>query len=260
MAASRARKAVRSPARQGHARLISTGDTARRPSCGHAVRLRLDGRIIAHKNEPGHCPGSGEQPVGDAPLACWLPVKDGLTPHGLRHDHKTWSSEDGIPEILAERRLGHQVPGMRGLYTHASQQMRQDLTAALQDRWEKSLRQRASRPALPGPAARQLAGAVPGRTTRPPRSSTTIGVLEEQRRVLSSHSRRLHYPAGCVLRSHTWHLLPKDGRSRGSGGICIRPVALRPAESRLLTECDSTRTVTSGAGGSGAQVLRALLG
>jgi hypothetical protein len=52
-------------------------------------KLRLDGKIIAHNNEPGHCPGSGEQPADDTPLACWLPVKDGLTPHGLRHGHKT---------------------------------------------------------------------------------------------------------------------------------------------------------------------------
>lgn len=37
------------------------------------------------------------------------------------------SSEDGIPEILAERRLGHEVPGMRGLYTHVSDRMRDDL-------------------------------------------------------------------------------------------------------------------------------------
>jgi hypothetical protein len=49
-------------------------------------------------------------------------------------------AEDGIPEILAEQRLGHQVPGMRGLYAHASQQMREKLTAALQARWEESLR------------------------------------------------------------------------------------------------------------------------
>jgi hypothetical protein len=53
-------------------------------------------------------------------------------------------AEDGIPEILAEQRLGHQVPGMRGLYAHASQQMRDELTAALQARWEESLRQRAA--------------------------------------------------------------------------------------------------------------------
>ena len=43
-------------------------------------------------------------------------------------------SEDGVPEILAEQRLGHQVPGMRGLYAHASLQMREKLTAALQAR------------------------------------------------------------------------------------------------------------------------------
>jgi Phage integrase family len=89
------------------------------------------------------CPGSGLQPSDDAPLACWVPIKDGLTPHGLRHSHKTWMAEDGTPEILAEQRLGHDVPGMRGLYAHASQRMREELTAALQVRWEESLRDRA---------------------------------------------------------------------------------------------------------------------
>ena len=132
------------PSGWGTQRLIGTQDMGRCPSCRHAVRLRLDRRIIAHKNEPGHCPGSGEPPADDTPLASWLPVKDGLTPHGLRHGHKTWMIEDGIPEILAEQRLGHQVPGMRGLYAHASQPMREKLTAALQARWEESLRQRAA--------------------------------------------------------------------------------------------------------------------
>jgi hypothetical protein len=97
------------PSGRGTQRLTSTADTGRCPSCGHAVRLRLDGRIIAHNNQPGPCPGSGQPPAGDAPLACWLPVRDGLTPHGLRHGHKTWMAEDGIPVILAEQRLGHQV-------------------------------------------------------------------------------------------------------------------------------------------------------
>jgi Phage integrase family len=80
----------------------------------------------------------------DVPLTCWLSVKLGLTPHGLRHSHKTWMAEDGIPEILAEQRLGHEVPGMRGLYTHASDRMRGDLKAALQARWADSLRARAA--------------------------------------------------------------------------------------------------------------------
>ncbi len=78
------------------------------------------------------------------PLACWLALKPGLTPHGLRHSHKTWMAEDGIPEILAEQRLGHEVPGMRGLYAHVSDRMRDELRAALQIRWDDSLRARAA--------------------------------------------------------------------------------------------------------------------
>ena len=157
------------PSGRGTQRLIGAEDTGRCPSCGHAVRLRLDGRIIAHNNEPGRCPGSGEQPAGDTPLACWLPVKGGLTPHGLRHGHKTWMAEDGTPEILAEQRLGHQVPGMRGLSAHASQQMREKLTAALQARWDGSLRQRAAiDPRSPVPLLDNLLGAVPGCARRSP--------------------------------------------------------------------------------------------
>jgi integrase len=70
----------------------------------------------------------------DVPVACWLPLKQGLTPHGLRHSHKTWMEQDGVSAILQERRLGHEVPGMRGLYTHISQTMRTELTATLQRR------------------------------------------------------------------------------------------------------------------------------
>jgi hypothetical protein len=40
-------------------------------------------------------------------------------------------AEDGIPEILAEQRLGHDAPGMHDLYAHASRRMREPLTAAL---------------------------------------------------------------------------------------------------------------------------------
>jgi hypothetical protein len=53
-------------------------------------------------------------------------------------------AEDSIPEILAEQHLGHEVPGMRGLYAHAPNRMRDDLKHALQDRWEDSLRARAA--------------------------------------------------------------------------------------------------------------------
>jgi hypothetical protein len=53
-------------------------------------------------------------------------------------------TEDGIPEILAEQRLGHEVPGMRGLYAHASVRTRDGLKAALQARWTIPLDARAA--------------------------------------------------------------------------------------------------------------------
>ena len=133
-------------------RPVSPRDGPARPA-GHRRRLGVARRPRGHlaAAQPGaggftQPPrGRGIQPIAeDAPLTCWLPVKFGLTPHGLRHSHKTWMAEDGIPEILAEQRLGHEVPGMRGLYAHASERMRDDLKHALQARWEESLRARAA--------------------------------------------------------------------------------------------------------------------
>ena len=80
----------------------------------------------------------------DMPLSCWLTVRPGLTPHGLRHSQKTWMAEDSIPEIVQALRLGHTVPGMRGVYTHVSDTMRDELKQALQARWEASLLDRAA--------------------------------------------------------------------------------------------------------------------
>jgi len=72
-------------------------------------------------------------------------------------------AEDGIPEILAEQRLGHEVPGMRGLYAHASQRMRDELMAALQNRGDESLRERAAiAPHSPVPLLDGLLAALRG--------------------------------------------------------------------------------------------------
>jgi hypothetical protein len=51
--------------------------------------------------------------------------------------------EDGIPEVLKTERMGHEMPGMHGVYGHVSPAMRAELRAALQERWEASLRERA---------------------------------------------------------------------------------------------------------------------
>jgi len=70
-------------------------------------------------------------------------VLTGLTPHGLRHGHQTWMDEDRIADVLKSERMGHEVPGMRGVYSHVSTAMRAELTTALQERWTASLRERA---------------------------------------------------------------------------------------------------------------------
>ncbi|NED56165.1 hypothetical protein G3I24_35455, partial [Micromonospora aurantiaca] len=36
-------------------------------------------------------------------------------------------AEDGVPEVLQADRLGHIVPGIRGVYTHVSDAMRDEL-------------------------------------------------------------------------------------------------------------------------------------
>lgn len=111
----------------------------RRTGCGIS---RLDGLVISHKSHGNRCPGSGQAPGEDLAVASWAPIIRGLTPHGLRHGLKVWMDEDQIADVLKSERLGHDEPGMRGVYGHVSPAMRQELKAALQARWEESLRQR----------------------------------------------------------------------------------------------------------------------
>lgn len=71
--------------------------------------------------------------------ACWAPIANGLTPHLLRHTHRTWLTEDRIPEILVHERLGHELGGMGARYTHVTDGMRSELCEALTVRWEAAL-------------------------------------------------------------------------------------------------------------------------
>jgi len=87
--------------------------------------------------------GRGRPRIGeDACLASWAPLLTGLTPHGLRHGHQTWMDEVGTSYILQSERMGHEVPGMRGVYSHVSKRMRAGLVTALQGLWEESLDER----------------------------------------------------------------------------------------------------------------------
>ena len=132
------------PGGRGLVRLVSDQHTGRCPSCGRAWPRRMNGTLIAHPGrESSRCSGSGQQPAEDVAVASWLPVLRRVTPHGLRHGLQVWMDEDGIPEVLKTERMGHEMPGMHGVYGHVSPAMRADLKAALQERWDTSLRERA---------------------------------------------------------------------------------------------------------------------
>ena len=133
------------PTGRGLVRLVNDEHTGRCQVCGRAWPRRLDGTLIAHaRRGRDRCLGAGQAPAEDMAVASWLPVLRRVTPHGLRHGLQTWMDEDGIPEVLKTERMGHEMPGMHGVYGHVSPGMRASLKTALQARWENSIRQRAS--------------------------------------------------------------------------------------------------------------------
>jgi hypothetical protein len=117
--------------------------SGRCPVCNRTISLRRDSTLIRHKIGAERYTGSEEPPGEAISLASWLPLRPGLTPHGLRHDHQTWLDDLGIRYILQSERMGHEVPGMQGVYTHISLRMRTELRDGLQELWETSLYERA---------------------------------------------------------------------------------------------------------------------
>lgn len=84
--------------------------------------------------------------------ASWVPIAPGATPHSLRHSHRVWMDDDGIPEVLMHERLGHEMAGIRSVYSHVSPDARSRLREALTARWEQALVQRAAlHPSSPVP-------------------------------------------------------------------------------------------------------------
>jgi integrase len=71
--------------------------------------------------------------------ACWMPIAPGLTPHGLRHSHKTLMVQLGIPPVLMDERLGHQDGSVQARYSHVTDEMRRRLLDELTGLWNDAL-------------------------------------------------------------------------------------------------------------------------
>lgn len=98
-----------------------------------------DARPVPIRAEPWPgVPARGRGAVGRAEV-CWLPIAQGLTPHGLRHTHKTVMEDMGTPPKLMDERLGHEDGSVQARYTHITPGMRQRLMNGLTEQWQASL-------------------------------------------------------------------------------------------------------------------------
>jgi integrase len=131
------------PAGRGIARMTAKDGFGRCPVCVRSTQLRLDGTLIRHPAGPERCPGSGMPPADPPSLASWLPLLPGMTDHGQRHAHQVLLDGLNVRYVLQAERMGHEVPGMRGIYTHIAPEWRADLVNGLQRVREESLADRA---------------------------------------------------------------------------------------------------------------------
>jgi len=71
--------------------------------------------------------------------ACWLPIAKGLTPHGLRHTHRTMMEDLGTEKVLMDQRMGHLDGSVSARYAHVTPGMRERLILGLTQQWEAAL-------------------------------------------------------------------------------------------------------------------------
>jgi integrase len=88
----------------------------------------------------------------------WCPVRDGADPrprrpkipavpemagqaiYRLRHWHKAKLDEPGdIPRVAVEARMGHELPGVEGVYSEVTVPMEKRIARYLQEVWEKEV-------------------------------------------------------------------------------------------------------------------------
>ncbi len=77
--------------------------------------------------------------ASDRADACWIPIAKGLTPHGLRHTHRTMMEDLGTEKVLMDERMGHIDGSVSARYAHVTPGMRRRLMEGLTQQWEAAL-------------------------------------------------------------------------------------------------------------------------
>ncbi|RBL87740.1 LacI family transcriptional regulator, partial [Streptomyces cavourensis] len=80
--------------------------------------------------------------ASDRADACWLPIAKGLTPHGLRHTHRTMMEDLGTEKVLMDGRMGHIDGSVSARYAHVTPRMCRRLMVGLTEEWESALNAR----------------------------------------------------------------------------------------------------------------------
>jgi integrase len=163
-----------------------------------------------------------------------LPVRAGLTFHGLRHSHKTWLIADGIPEIAQARRLGHHLTNrLTEVYSHVAPEIEQRLLHRLQHRYQHAHTRPCTRPPRrPTDTLAPHSGAVWSTTPRPRRSVSRTPPTSSTRNItiMGTGSRRLQNPS---TQGH-----PDDHRPPREIIKKPRRAAIRPAPTERSTLVD----------------------
>jgi hypothetical protein len=79
---------------------------------------------------------SGPLTRGARPAIPTVPSFKGKRLYLLRHGHKAWLDEDGHSKYAVESRMGHEVPGVEGVYSSVTVPMERAIMKTLQERWD----------------------------------------------------------------------------------------------------------------------------
>ncbi|WP_329309334.1 integrase [Streptomyces microflavus] len=79
---------------------------------------------------------SGPRTRGARPAIPAVPSFKGKRLYLLRHGAKAWLDEDGHSKFAVESRMGHEVPGVEGVYSSVTVPMERAIMKTLQERWD----------------------------------------------------------------------------------------------------------------------------